>query len=145
MKYPLLFGLFLLAQTAFAQHPLEGLWQGEMVDSFGTHRFELLLKLEKNRVTGRSYYYHEDRLITEMDVKGKFYRDQSISLYDIHLVKGDDLTGKDPFKRTYQLAFRRSAFGHTLKGFWQIHNGQIGKQLRKLGRLDMRQVVVPKA
>lgn len=116
-----------------------------MVDSFGTHRFELLLKLEKNRVTGRSYYYHEDRLITEMDVKGKFYRDQSISLYDIKLIQGDDLTGKDPYKRTYQLAFRRSAFGNTLKGFWQIHNGKIGKELRKLGRLNMQQIVVPKA
>lgn len=145
MKFPLLFGLLFLAQTAFAQHPLEGLWQGEMTDSLGTHRFELLLKLDGKDVTGRSYYYHEDRLITEMDIKGRFYMDQSMNLYDIRLVKGDDLTGKDPYKRTYQLAFRRSAFGNTLKGFWQIHNGKIGKQLRRLGRLDMQQVVVPKA
>ena len=145
MKIALLcFGL-LLGLSATAQHPLEGLWRGEMVDSFGTHRFELLIQLEKNRITGRSYYYHEDRLITEMDIRGKFYGDQSMNLYDVRLLKGDDLTGKDPYKRTYQLRFRRSAFGHTLKGYWQIHNGKVGKELRKLGRLDLKQVVVPKA
>ena len=145
MRLLLFFCTLLATMDLAAQHPLEGLWQGEMTDSLGTHRFELLLKIRRNRITGRSYYYHEDRLITEMDINGKFYRDQSMNLYDVRLLKGDDLTGKDPFKRTYQLAFRRSAFGHTLKGFWQIDNDKVGKELRKLGKLDMRKVVVPKA
>ena len=147
MRYTYLLCVLFFATASYAQHPLEGLWQGELVDSLGTHRFELLLRLREGKVSGHSYYYHEDRLVTEMEVKGKFHRDHSVSLYDIRLIGGEDLllTGKDPYMRTYQLLFKRSVFGSSVKGFWQINDGTVGSRLRKVGRIELQKMKAGKA
>ena len=112
---------------------LEGLWTGVITDSTGTeHKFELLIELGKGgRLTGKTYYHEFNGDVVEQEFRGKIHWDKSMTLYDEAFLNPDEIRTADTQPRAYQLLFARSAFGDSLDGFWQAHNGKVLDALRK--------------
>ena len=142
MRYLLFAFAFLIGHSTSAQlNPrLEGLWTGTITDSTGVeHKFELVLKLErKGKLTGTAFYHEFNGEVVEWEFTGKIHLDKSMNLYDNSFLNPDEIDFADTRPRVYQLLFRRSAFGDTLNGFWQAHDGTVGTRLRnRFGKIRL--------
>ena len=150
MKNYLTLMLFLLFATQiFAQHRLEGLWEGTMtrggIYSDQGYKFELLIEIEGSQIKGRSYVYLSDEEVIEMDVTGKIYGDRSIYFEDIEFISQQDAELFPPFNRKYQLVYHRSIWKNTMEGYWQEIRKEVFHEKRKRGRIFLTKVSGKKA
>mgnify|MGYP006283230355 CR=1 FL=1 len=150
MRITLLLAMLLLAELPLSgQKHLEGLWEGYITKG-GLHtedgyKFELLIKLDGHRITGRSYIHLEEGKVIEMDVRGYLYQDRSISLKDIEFIPaaGSDLL--PPFNRKYQMIYTRSIWESKLEGYWQEIITSPFDQRRDRGRIILKKNTGSKA
>ena len=135
-----LFLVFVLTPDADAQRHLNGLWEGTLTDSAGVeHRFELLIELKPGgRIEGTSFYHELNGEVVEMDFRGKYHYDRSISLYDLNWLNRDEIDQADVRPRAYQMIYHRSVFGLSLEGYWQENNRRVLGGLREQhGRIKL--------
>jgi len=130
--------------SAQEDHPLAGRWEGIITQS--THnstdgyKFELFIKVENNRISGRSYIHISDRQIVQMDISGKMYGDRSVYLEDINFITAEGDTYVPPFTRKYQFIHNRSIFDSSLKGYWQQIITDPFNKKRERGRILLKKI-----
>lgn len=151
MKHTIvIFSLCLFScMTGLAQHPLEGLWVGSISNNLSTdqgHRFELLLQVERGRVSGRSFIYLPGGRTVVMTVTGRLFDDQSVGIEEMKIENpAEDLVGWEQMFRKYQMAHDRSIWSNTLEGHWQEMRDDPLDTRRKVGRLILRKTKSGKA
>ena len=142
---------FFLCSVAFplsGQLTLEGVWKGTLTTSLHGDRglpFELFLYRDGSRIWGRSYLTIRKDSTIIMDLAGEMHRDRSISLREVRF-GGDRVRGPlAPYRRRYQLLFKKGLFDASLNGFWQeIREGVLDED-RKRGRIFLRKEKTDKA
>ncbi|MCB9080202.1 MAG: hypothetical protein H6555_00645 [Lewinellaceae bacterium] len=151
MRFPglLCLGLVLSVTTSLsAQRILEGQWRGTLTNGLSSNQgypFELFLKVDKQKVSGRSYVYLPDGKFIEMEVHGVIYEDFSIYLEDLRLVAAPDRPIPD-FLRKYQLAFKGDIWKKNLYGYWQeVVDDDPTSKRRRLGKIVITKVENSKA
>ncbi len=132
------------ACSLFGQGRFEGLWEGEM--TFGglyseqKYRFQLWLQEKGGAIKGRSYVYLQPEKVIEMEIKGSIYNDLSIYLRDITFIETVKGSFQPPFKRKYQLLFKRTIWETALEGYWQEILDTPMDDKRALGRIKLQKV-----
>ncbi len=141
--------LLLCIGSLNAQTTLDGLWRGTMtvggLESTRGYDFEVYLERQGRQVTGRSYLHLSDDRIVEMEVRGYMYEDFSIYIDEITYINDDGDSYEPPFKRKYQLAWRRGIYEGSLNGFWQEIIPEVFDDGRERGRIFLRKVIAKKA
>lgn len=130
--------IFTSAQAA----KLAGQWEGTItvggIDSEQGLRFELFLYREGKRLWGRSYVHLDEQRTIAMDVKGYLYEDKSVALRETAFGGATDNKLYPPFKRQYQLIFRRSFSDGSLNGYWQEVRVDSFHKKRRRGRIRLK-------
>jgi len=145
--------LFLSVNTSHAQDRyIEGLWQGTItiggLQSQTGYKFELYLQIEKeNRLVGRAYIYLDNDQVIETTVKGNYYGDRSVDLFDIEFIEREGQSVQPPFYRKYQFIHKKSIFERNNKiiGFWQEITEDYFSVTRERGRITLERIKVPGA
>ena len=148
-KFTLLLFLLSGCSLLYAQHHLEGLWEGVMTEG-GLHgndgyKFELLIRLEGSKIEGRSYVHLEEGKVIEMDIRGYLYQDRSIHLQDIEFIPAAGSELLPPFSRKYQMIYTRSIWESKLEGFWQEMIVTPFDERRERGRILLTKKLESKA
>ncbi len=151
MKIPFFtLALLLLAGGAFAQHPIEGSWEGTITKG-GIHSDEgddLEMYLEvgrKGRLTGYAVVYTPLGRRLETKIEGKIHHDRSVSIVDLEFEAGVDSTLLPDFYRKYQLIYHRSIWKSTLNGYWQELTPHYFSNTRRRGRIFLKRGKASKA
>lgn len=146
MKYFLSFAIFLFISTAAnAQQYLPGLWAGTLTQENTEYEVEIFLIRKRQKLTGRSYIYLPNGDIVEGEIKGKLHKDLSMNLYDMKIVRPDDLNDTIHFPRHFQLLYRRSFNEMQLTGYWQDWHHPAGDSKRKQGKIVLERKAPGKA
>lgn len=152
MRHVLLLTLVCLLSvpvTLTAQEDLEGLWKGTItaggLESEESYTFELFLKKEGKKLTGKSYVHLERGKVIEMEVRGWLYGDMSIYMTDGEFIPVEGTGVKPRFYRKYQLMYRPSIWKTTLNGYWQEIIPQPFFDGRDRGRIFLKKVESEKA
>lgn len=133
-----------------AQEQLNGLWEGVLtrgnLEVSDGYRFELYLKVEGARITGRSYLYLEKGKIVEMELSGYIYEDRSVYLKEEEWIPREGITMDPPFLRKFQLLYSRSIWENKLEGYWQelVPQGEVLKT-KEFGRIFLKRFTPDKA
>lgn len=152
MRYVFLLTLVCLLSVPVsltAQENLEGLWKGTItaggLESEDSYTFELFLKKEGKKLTGKSYVHLERGKVIEMEVRGWLYGDMSIYMTDGEFIPVKGTGVKPRFYRKYQLMYRPSIWKTTLNGYWQEVIPQPFFDGRDRGRIFLKKVESEKA
>ena len=127
-----------------AQSRLSGLWEGTItfggIYSEDHHRFQMLLRTSGSALSGRSYVYLKNGEIIEMEIKGRYFGDWSMSIYDMEFkpIAGSDF--QPPFRRKYQLLYQTSIWETTLNGYWQQIMEESLSPKRQRGRIFLKKL-----
>jgi hypothetical protein len=83
MKVLYLLGISLLCFSSLsAQKDIEGLWEGTItfggIHSEDTHKFQLYLKSNGRKITGKTVIHLDEQEYIEMDVWGTWHGDRSV-------------------------------------------------------------------
>ena len=139
----ILFTISLTAQNSF----LNGYWKGHITQSTLEGQmedvvFELYLRVNGSKVSGRSYAYQTNGDINEMEVRGMLHSDRSVTLYDHSHVALENSGVTPNHKKKYQFAHYRSAFltANKLSGYWQEIVNLPFSTKRRRGRVELRKV-----
>ncbi|GJM32996.1 MAG: hypothetical protein DHS20C18_19970 [Saprospiraceae bacterium] len=133
--------LFLLSATA--QKGLDGRWEGTITGSnFAKtgQKFHLVIEINGSDVSGRTYFFLEDKRVVEIDFKGRYYYDQSIYFEEIEIPEDMDVALIPPFLRKFQAVYNRSIFGSTLEGYWQEVTSDTFSEKRSRGRIFLKKI-----
>lgn len=146
MKYLLTFAVFLfISTTTHAQQYLPGLWAGTLTQEDTEYRVEIYLVRKRQKLTGRSYIYLPDGEIVEGEIKGKLHQDLSMNIYDMKIVRPNELNDSLHFPRHFQLLYRRSFNEMKLTGYWQDWHHSAGDAKRKQGKIKLERKAPGKA
>lgn len=123
--------------SLFGQDFLEGSWKGKY--TFGIHNdfgypFEIFLRIEGRKISGRSYLVTPDKRKVEMDIEGYLFQDLSFILEETAIVKSPELL-ENSFFRKYQLRFKGDLWTKSLEGFWQENGENNFNKKRKVGKI----------
>ncbi|MDP4709781.1 MAG: hypothetical protein NWR67_14935 [Saprospiraceae bacterium] len=145
-----LFVILVSGWSLSAQEQLNGLWEGVLtrgnLEARDGYRFELYLKVEGARITGRSYLYLEKGKIVEMELSGYIYEDRSVYLKEEEWIPREGITMDPPFLRKFQLLYSRSIWENKLEGYWQelVPQGEVLKT-KEYGRIFLKRFTPDKA
>lgn len=132
-----------------AQDDLEGLWKGTItaggLESEESYTFELFLKKEGKKLTGKSYVHLKRGKVIEMEIRGWLYNDMSLYMTDGEFIPVEGTGVKPRFFRKYQLMYRPSIWKTTLNGYWQEIIPQPFLDGRDRGRIFLKKVDSEKA
>jgi len=103
---------------SFALNAQSGYWEGYLTQDGKSHKFEMYLKKEGKKIVGTSSIIINE-VVYGLDFSGKMHLDRSVSLWDTTLDKRNLPEDVEDFLRHYQLIYRRSIEGDSLKGYWQ--------------------------
>lgn len=129
--------LFFTGFIAFSLNAQSGYWEGTLTQDGKSHKFEMYLKKgAKGKIVGSSSIIINE-VIYGLDFSGKMHLDRSVSLWDTTLDKRDLPEEVEDFLRHYQLIYRRSIEGDTLKGYWQEADRH-PEYFYKKGKVELR-------
>jgi hypothetical protein len=127
----------LLKGHLLGQDFLEGAWKGKYtfgIQSDYGYPFEIFLRIDGRKITGRSYLVTPDKRKVEMDVRGYLFQDLSFIIEETSIVKSPETT-ENTFFRKYQLRFKGDIWTKNLEGYWQeIIDNNFDKS-RKVGKI----------
>ena len=142
-SFILLSSISIEAQNSY----LNGFWKGYIttgiVDGVKVGMtFELYLKVDKTKVTGRSYSYRDDGEIIEMAVEGRIHRDRSVSLEDASFLPLENSGVTPSHNKKYQFFHHRSIFQshNKLDGYWQEITETPFAMKRRRGKITLEKV-----
>ena len=143
---PLTLVLLCFALPLSAQSRLDGAWDGVMtvggIYSDKALPMQLFLRTDGAKVTGRSYVQLPDGSTLQMELQGRFHRDQSMNLTEISFV-GDPSNPVIPeFNRQYQIILRDDLWNPLLRGFWQEETEDTFGEKRRRGRMELKRRAV---
>jgi len=113
----LAFPLLLAGQTN-----LSGTWKGIITQDEGGYRstydFELVIKQDGNKITGRSFVRIDDIFAT-MELEGEFSAGVIFRFQETAIVDSKKFEGLEWCVKRGQLLFKQDKEGWKLEGFWQ--------------------------
>lgn len=115
------FFILLFFKTCFCQ---EGEWQGFITQDGQQYEMIVEFKKDGNQIIGYTHVVIGDSIYGGK-IYGRFYKDRSMNLWD-HLEQPEIFPDTLPpvMRRRYQLLYKRSTWGDTIKGHWQqVHKG----------------------
>lgn len=135
---PLFVATFLLLNgNVYGQAFLEGSWKGKYTygiqNDFG-YPFEIFLRIDGRKITGRSYLVTPDKRKVEMDISGYLFQDLSFIIEETAIDKSPE-TSENTFFRKYQLRFKGDIWTKSLEGYWQEIIQNDFDKTRKVGRV----------
>lgn len=146
MKYLLTITIFFcFAFTTQAQQYLPGLWAGTLTQGNQEYKVEIFLVRKRQRLTGRSYIYLSEGEVVEGEIKGKLHKDLSMNIYDVKIVRPEELDDKLHFPRHFQLLYQRSFNEMQLTGYWQDWHHSAGDPKRQQGKIRLERKAPGKA
>lgn len=105
-----------------AQEEITGSWKGILTQNEGGFRskyqFELYLKLDGEKIIGRSYVYI-DEIFAEMDLEGIFLDDHTIWFQETKLGYNKILPGMQWCIKNGKLALKKAGASWKLEGNWE--------------------------
>lgn len=122
MKFKITILCCMFSMSLLAQQEIIGSWKGILTQNEGGFRskyeFELYLKLDGDKITGRSYVYIDD-IFAEMDLEGLFLDDQTIWFQETKLGFNKILPGMQWCIKNGKLALKRTGASWKLEGYWE--------------------------
>ena len=122
MKKLLIIVFIFLGFQSTGQRDLSGLWLGKITQEEGgyapNYTFELYLKQEGTKITGRSYVF-VDEIYATFDVAGDLYSGLYMNLKDVELLENKVNDGMEWCLKKYQLVLKAKGDEYQLEGFWQ--------------------------
>ena len=116
---------------------LEGSWKGKYTygiqNEFG-YPFEIFLRIDGRKITGRSYLVTPYKRKVEMDISGYLFQDLSFIIEETAIIKSPE-TSENSFFRKYQLRFKGDIWTKNLEGYWQEIIDNNFDRTRKVGRV----------
>jgi hypothetical protein len=127
----------LFDSNLYGQEFLAGSWKGKY--TFGIHSdygypFEIFLRIEGRKITGRSYLVTPDKRKVEMDISGYLFQDLSFIIEETSMIKSPETT-ENSFFRKYQLRFKGDIWTKNLEGYWQEIIDNNFDKTRKVGKI----------
>lgn len=123
--------------NVYGQAFLEGSWKGKYtygIQNESGYPFEIFLRINGRKITGRSYLVTPDKKKVEMDISGYLFQDLSFIIEETTIVKSPE-TSEDTFFRKYQLRFKGDIWAKSLEGYWQEIIDNNFEKTRKVGRV----------
>jgi hypothetical protein len=121
----------------YGQTFLEGSWKGKYTygiqNEYG-YPFEIFLRIDGRKITGRSYLVTPDKRKVEMDISGYLFQDLSFIIEETAIIKSPE-TSENSFFRKYQLRFKGDIWTKNLEGYWQEIIENNFDRTRKVGRV----------
>jgi hypothetical protein len=151
MKVLYLLGISLLCFSSLsAQKDIEGLWEGTItfggIHSEDTHKFQLYLKSNGRKITGKTVIHLDEQEYIEMDVWGTWHGDRSVYMEEFNFVPvvGKEKEKQKPaFYRKYQFLHSRSIWESKLEGYWQEITPETFGEKRRRGKISLQRVKEP--
>ncbi len=137
MRRVLITSLFLLfGLQAFCQH---GRWTGFITQDGIEYPIDIVIEKDGKDLTGVTSVMIADSIYGGK-FYGKLYKDRSMTLWD-HTPIPEIYPKELPLtmRRRYQMVYRRSISGDTIKGHWQQVRKTEGSKY-KLGRIELRRM-----
>lgn len=149
-KTLLLSALWLLPMTTnTAQVTLAGSWEGTItiggIHSSQALPMELYLIVKGNYIEGRSHVRTPDGGIIQMNLKGTYHYDHSMSLREVEFVGNQENDYLPKFNRQYQLVWKADLWDAEVKGFWQEITDKTFNNYRRRGRIKLKKAKDPGA
>jgi hypothetical protein len=123
--------------NVYGQAFLEGSWKGKYTygiqNEYG-YPFEIFLRIDGRKITGRSYLVTPDKKKVEMDISGYLFQDLSFIIEETAIIKSPE-TSENSFFRKYQLRFKGDIWTKNLEGYWQEIIDNNFDRTRKVGRV----------
>jgi hypothetical protein len=123
--------------NVYGQAFLEGSWKGKYTygiqNEYG-YPFEIFLRIDGRKITGRSYLVTPDKRKVEMDISGYLFQDLSFVIEETAIIKSPE-NSDNSFFRKYQLRFKGDIWTKSLEGYWQEIIDNNFDRTRKLGRV----------
>jgi len=121
----------------YGQDFLKGAWKGKY--TFGIQNdygypFEIFLRINGRKITGRSYLVTPDKRKVEMDISGYLFQDLSFIIEETSIIKSPE-TIENSFFRKYQLRFKGDIWTKNLEGYWQEIIDNNFDKTRKVGKI----------
>lgn len=146
---PLLLIFFLCLPKVDAQVTLAGVWEGTMtvggIYSSQELPMELYLLVDGKKIEGRSYVRMPDGTVVQMNLKGTYHFDHSMSLQEVEFVGNPTNDYLPKFSRQYQMVWKADLWNAGLNGFWQEITEQTFDHYRRRGRIKLKKVKNPGA
>ena len=105
-----------------AQDKFDGLWTGTITQEEGGEsipfRFELYLKQDGDRVTGRSYVF-ADGIYAEMELEGDIHSDFYLHFQELKIVDSEVHEGMEWCIKSGHLVLKRKGKTLRLEGAWR--------------------------
>ena len=124
MKTKITILLCLCSLSLLAQEEITGSWKGILTQDRGGFRskyeFELYLKQDGDKITGRSYVYIEE-IYAEFDLEGYFVDDKTIFFQETKIGQNKILPGMQWCIKNGELELKRSGDSQKLEGYWEGH------------------------
>lgn len=123
--------------NVYGQAFLEGSWKGKYtygIQNESGYPFEIFLRIDGRKITGRSYLVTPDKRKVEMDIRGYLFQDLSFIIEETAIVKSPE-TSENTFFRKYQLRFKGDIWTKSLEGYWQEIMENDFDKTRKVGRI----------
>lgn len=148
MKIFYLLGISLLSLCSLsAQKDIEGLWEGTItfggIHSEDSYKFQLYLKSNGRKITGKTVIHMDDQEYIEMDVWGTWHGDRSVYMEEFNFIPvvGKEAAEQKPsFYRKYQFLHSRSIWESKLEGYWQEITPETFGEKRRRGRISLKRV-----
>lgn len=122
MKIPIAICCIFCAIGLMAQEDFTGNWKGILTQNDGGFRskyeFELYLKQDGLKITGRSYVYIDD-IFAEMDLEGILLDDDTIWFQETKIGHNKILPGMQWCIKNGKLSLKKSGNSRKLEGTWE--------------------------
>lgn len=114
--------LCLLLLPLSAQTNLSGTWKGIITQDEGGYRstydFELVIKQDGNKISGKSYVRIDD-IFAVMELEGEFSGGVIFRFQETAIIDSKKFEGLEWCVKRGQLLFKQDKEGLKLEGFWQ--------------------------
>lgn len=122
IKYCITCLVFFFPLLLSGQINLSGTWKGIITQDEGGYRstydFELIIKQDGNKITGRSFVKIDD-IYASMELEGEFSGGVIFRFQETAIVDSKKFDGLEWCVKRGQLLFKQDKEGWKLEGFWQ--------------------------